>query len=208
MKQMSQQPPITVPVPAELRRAPVPRLIHELERLSQVVTEGFGPLTVEQLNWKPTANEWSIGQCLDHIIITDEQYMPIFEQTVQGTMGRNFWQRLPLLPGLFGGMLYNFVHPETTRPVPAPRVFQPSSSSIEPDVFDRFAAHQTRMIGLIQAGQDKPVDALIISSPVAVWMVYSLGDAFRILVAHQYLHLVQAERVQQAANFPMAGKNA
>jgi len=205
---MSQQPSIPVPVPAELRHAPVPRLVNELEHLSQVVTERFAPLTVEQLNWKPTANEWSIGQCLDHIIITDEQYMPIFEQAVQGTMRGNFWQRLPLLPGLFGGMLYNFVHPETTRPVPAPRVFQPAGSSIEPDVFDRFAAHQTQMIDLMQASQDKPIDALIISSPVAVWMVYSLSDAFRILVTHQFLHLVQAERVQQAADFPTAGKNA
>jgi hypothetical protein len=99
-------------------------------------------------------------------------------------------------------MLYNYVHPETTRPMPAPRVFQPSSSSIVPDVFDRFAAHQAQMIDLMQASQDKPIDALIISSPVAVWMVYSLGDAFRILVVHQYLHLLQAERVKQADDFP------
>ncbi len=205
---MSQQPFIPVPVSAELRHAPVPRLVHELEYLSQVMAERFGPLTVEQLNWKPTANEWSIGQCLEHIITTDEQYMPIFEQAVQGTMRSNLWQRLPLIPGLFGGMLYNFTHPETTRPVSAPRVFQPSSSSITPDVFNRFSAHQAQMIDLMQASQDKPIDALIISSPVAAWMVYSLGDAFRILVVHQYLHLLQAERVQQAGDFPADGRVA
>jgi hypothetical protein len=35
-------------------------------------------------------------------------------------------------------------------------------------------------------------------------MVYSLGDAFRVVVAHQYLHLMQAERVKRADGFPAA----
>ncbi len=201
---MSPQPPIPVPAADELRRAAVPRLVHELEQLDDIVAERFVPLTTDQLNWKPTSNEWSIGQCLDHIITTDKQYMTIFEQVVQGTMQPNFWQRLPLLPRFFGDMLYNFVHPETTRPVPAPRIFRPSSSSIEPDVYERFHAHQEQIINLMHASQDQPIDEVIISSPVAVSMVYSLGNAFRVVVAHQYLHLMQAERVKQTEGFPTA----
>lgn len=207
---MSQQPAIAllVPPPAELRHAAVPRLVQELERLEQVVTTHVAPLTTEQVNWKPTPNEWSVGQCLDHLITTDEQYFPIFEQAAQGTLRGNVWQKLPLLPGFFATMLYTFVHPETARPVPAPPIFRPSSSAIAPDVIERFLAHQQRMKGLMQASQDKLIDTLIISSPVAVWMVYSLGDAFRILVVHQYLHLVQAEGVKQTAGFPIAASVA
>jgi hypothetical protein len=204
MKKMSQQPPIPVPAPDELRRAAVPRLVQELEQLDEIVAERFGPLTADQLNWKPTSDEWSIGQCLDHIITTDTQYIPIFEQVAQGTMRPGFWRRLPLIPRLFGDMLYNSVHPETTRPIPAPRIFRPSSSRIEPDVYERFQSHQEQIISLMHASQDQPIDEVIISSPVAVWMVYSLGSAFRMLVAHQYLHLLQAERVKQTEGFPTA----
>jgi hypothetical protein len=199
---MSQQQQIAAPAPDELRRAGVPRLIQELQSLSQLVTQHFGALTAEQLNWKPSADEWSIGQCLDHLITADAQYRTTFEQAGQGTMHRTFWHRLPLIPRLLGTMIYSSAHPETTRPVPAPRIFRPSSSPIEPDVYERFQAHQEQLIGYMRACQDSPIDELIISSPVAVWMVYSLGDAFRIVVAHQYLHLMQAERVQQAAGFP------
>lgn len=199
---MSQQQTIQVPAPEELRQAGVPRLVQELEQLAGEMQQRFAPLTSEQLNWKPTADEWSIGQCLDHIITTDEQYTPIFEQAANGSMRTNFWQRLPLLPKMWGDMLYKYVHPATTRPVQSPAIFRPTSSSVGPDVHDRFRAHQEELIRLMQASQHIPIDKIIISSPVGAWLVYSLGDAFRVTVVHQYLHLLQAEGVRQAAGFP------
>lgn len=199
---MSKDQLIPVPAPEELRSADVPRLVQALEELGEIVVERFVPLTSEQLNWKPAPNEWSVGQCLDHIITTDEQYIPIFEQAAQGTLPSNVWQQIPGMPFLFGSWLYKIVHPETAQPSPSPSIFRPSNSEIEPDVYDRFQAHQEQIISLMRANQDQPIDKLIISSPVAVWFVYSLGDAFRIAVAHQYLHLLQAERVKQTAGFP------
>jgi len=201
---MSQHQQIQAPAPDELRRAAVPRLIQELQSLGDIVAEHFVPLTSEQLNWKPSPDEWSIGQCLDHIITTDEQYRASFEQAVQGTLPRTFWQRLPLFPQFVGYLLYRSMHPETTRPIPAPRIFRPSSSTIGPDVYERFQTHQEHLLGVLRASQDVPVDDLIISSPVAAWMVYRLGDAFRVVVAHQYLHLMQAERVKHTDGFPAA----
>lgn len=201
---MNQHQHILAPPPDELRRAGVPRLIQELQALGQVVPQHFGALTTEQLNWKSSPTEWGVGQCLDHIITTDEQYRTTFEQAMQGTLPNTFWQRLPLLPRLMGNMLYGSMHPETTRPVPAPRIFRPSSSTIAPDVCERFQAHQEHLIGCLRACEDMPIDERIISSPVAAWMVYSLGDAFRVVVAHQYLHLMQAERVKRADGFPAA----
>jgi hypothetical protein len=176
--------------------------VKELEQLGDIVAEQFVPLNFEQLNWKPAPDEWSIGQCLDHIITTDEQYMPILEQVLQGTRRTNFWQRLPILPGFFGTMIYKYSHPETTRPIQSPPIFRPSNSSIGLDVYERFQSHQERILNAMQASQDKPIDTMIISSPVANWLVYSLGDAFRIIVVHQYLHVLQAEGVRRAAAFP------
>jgi hypothetical protein len=201
---MSQHQQIWAPAPGELRRAAVPRLIQEVQSLGEIAAEHFTPLTSEQLNWKPSPDEWSIGQCLDHIITTDEQYSATIEQAVQGTLPRTFWQRLPLLPQLVGTLLYRSMHPETTRPISAPRIFRPSSSTIGTEVYERFQAHQEHLIGLLRASQDIPIDNCIISSPVAASMVYSLGDAFRVIVVHQYLHLMQAERVKYTDGFPAA----
>jgi hypothetical protein len=208
MEQSSTQQLIPVPAPDELRHADVPRLVQELEQLGEIVAERFVPLTAEQLNWQPAADEWSIGQCLDHIMTTDAQYIPILEQVAQGTLPGNLWQRLPLLPGLLGTMLYKASHPQTARPISSPRIFRPASSRVEPDVGERFQTHQKQLIDLMQASQHQPIDQRIISSPVAAWMVYSLGDAFRIMVVHQYLHLLQAEQVKHTAGFPASTPDA
>ena len=59
------------------------RMNYDLQHndLSTVLAEGrlvadetrraFGQLSAEQVNWKPSEAEWSIGQCLDHLIISN-----------------------------------------------------------------------------------------------------------------------------------------
>jgi hypothetical protein len=31
-------------------------------------------LTLDQLNWKPVPGQWSVGQCLEHLAVTNEIY--------------------------------------------------------------------------------------------------------------------------------------
>ncbi|NJK84394.1 MAG: DinB family protein, partial [Saprospiraceae bacterium] len=33
-------------------------------------------LNEAQLNWKPNADKWSVAECLQHLIITAEGYLP------------------------------------------------------------------------------------------------------------------------------------
>ena len=36
----------------------------------------FSNIRLEQLNWKPSPDQWSIGQCLDHLLVFDSSYFP------------------------------------------------------------------------------------------------------------------------------------
>ena len=72
--------------------APQTKMIYDLQDadLSVVLTQGrlvaeeakrtFGPLSAEQINWKPGEAEWSIGQCFDHLIISNRPYFTIIEE--------------------------------------------------------------------------------------------------------------------------------
>jgi hypothetical protein len=44
----------------------------------------FGQLSAEQINWKPGPDEWSIGQCFEHLIISNRQFLTIIEEIRQG----------------------------------------------------------------------------------------------------------------------------
>ena len=43
----------------------LPALSRELESVTAGVQSEFKGLSAEQLNWKPGAEAWSIGQCLE-----------------------------------------------------------------------------------------------------------------------------------------------
>ena len=74
--------------------------------LSTVLAEGrlvadetkrvFGQLSAEQINWKPGGEEWSVGQCFDHLIISNRLLLTVIEEIRQGQRGPRAWERVPL----------------------------------------------------------------------------------------------------------------
>lgn len=46
--------------------------------------EVFGNLDLGQLNWKPSAEEWSVAQCFDHLIVTNTDYFPLIKKIAGG----------------------------------------------------------------------------------------------------------------------------
>ena len=68
-------------------------LTETIARVEQTASAEFGALDGDQLNWRPDANRWSIGQCLDHVMKANAPYFEIFKSTRSGT-------RLPSKPSL------------------------------------------------------------------------------------------------------------
>ena len=91
--------------------------ILELERLTQAFSTEFGSLTANELNRKPNATTWSIGQVVDHIIKVNETYFPIVEQIRAGTYRTPWTGKLPFLVNWFGDFILNGVEPERRKKV-------------------------------------------------------------------------------------------
>ena len=72
----------------------------------RVKTE-FSKLSLQQLNWKPAPDKWSIGQCLDHLIVSNSSYFPVFERITNGTYQMTAWQKLSPFSSLFGKLIRN-----------------------------------------------------------------------------------------------------
>src|SRR5436305_14461863 len=75
------------------------------------IRAGFGDLTAQQLNWKPSAEQWSVAQCFDHLVTANAAYFPIFEKVLSGETKNSFWASLPWLPALWGKLLIKAVAP-------------------------------------------------------------------------------------------------
>ena len=162
----------------------------------------FGRLSGEQVNWKPSEGEWSIGQCFDHLIISNRPYVRIFEEILAGRRRQRVWERMPLLPRLFGRLLINTLRPDSGRKAKARPAFYPSRSHIAPAIITTFLEQQERLLRLMEGSGELDLDGITITSPVLGFVTYSLMDACRIIVAHEQNHFVQATRVMESHGFP------
>lgn len=70
----------------------IQKMISKGREAGEKVITGLSNLTSEQLNWKPGEESWSIGQCLDHLIISDCLYFPAFKKIAEGKHEMSFWK--------------------------------------------------------------------------------------------------------------------
>jgi len=177
-------------------------LITAANAIADETLAGFGDLTAQQLNWKPSADRWSVAQCFDHLVTANEAFFPIFEKVLSGEKKNTFWESLPWLPAFWGKMLIKAVAPESTRKLKAPKIFHPSNSSVDGAIIHRFIDQQNQVIRYIKATEDLDLKKIKISSPVTNLITYSLMDAYRIIINHEKRHLLQAMRVSEMDGFP------
>jgi hypothetical protein len=177
-------------------------VLAEGRRLADEATGAFGQLSPEQVNWKPSEGEWSIGQCFDHLIRSNQAFVPIIEAILGGGRRQSAWERIPLLPSFFGRLLIRALRPDSGWKTTARPAFSPSRSQIAADIVARFLAQQGRLLGLMVATRGLDLDAITITSPVSRVITYSLMDAYRIILVHEQNHVAQATRVREWPGFP------
>jgi hypothetical protein len=179
-------------------------LVGQLEAIAAEARAVFGGLDGRQLNWKPAAESWSVGQCFEHLLKTNAGFFSTLERIGRGEHRSSLWEKWSPLSGFFGRMVLRAVAPGSRRKFKAAAKTQPASSDVEADVIGRFAEQQARLAGLMRATDKIDLNKTVVTSPVASFVTYSLFDAYRVVVMHERRHFEQARRVTEAAGFPKA----
>ena len=179
----------------------LPAVINAANNVASNTRSTFGHLTPSQLNWKPSPERWSIAQCFDHLIAVNKAYFPVIDNVLAGKK-RTLWESMPVLPGLMGKMVIKAVEPTSTRKFKARKNFEAAQSNISGSIVTDFVDHQAEVVDKMKATQHLDLEKIIITSPVAAVMTYSLIDAYRIIVVHEQRHFQQAKRVTEETGFP------
>lgn len=176
------------------------RLAFELTGNDQTAQTLVAGLSEEQLNWQPVADSWSVGQCLEHLSITTEVYLPAMAKALEGKADAPVEQ---ITPGwLSRWFLRNFVEPSPSgRRVPAPGKIRPTSH-VGVSVLDRFLSSNKACRELIVRARSKDVNRIRFWNPLAPGVRFTVGTGFEIIVSHEMRHLLQGERVRDSAKFP------
>ena len=60
------------------------RMLEELGTSDRQASAVARELSLEQLNWSPAPGQWSVGQCLDHLLKANQVYLPPIARALDG----------------------------------------------------------------------------------------------------------------------------
>ena len=156
-------------------------------------------LTAAQLNWRPDAGKWSVGQCIEHLHHANETYARAIVPVLKG-------REAPVEEIRLGGLGRWFIRhyidvvPDTFR-AQAPKKIKPSHE-VDARVLDRFLESNRRVRALVQRASRYDVNRIRFPNPYVPILRFTVGTGLEVLTRHQDRHLVQAERIRAAPGFP------
>lgn len=141
---------------------------------------------------------WSVAECLMHLNITSERYIPIIDEAMRALRERGLKPTGALHRDFVGWVLSTMFEPPVRMKVKTPAPFAPARVDPMPEVLERFDYLQGELLQRLDRGNGLALDRQRVTSPFNTRVKYNLYSTFRIITAHQRRHLWQAERVVAA----------
>jgi hypothetical protein len=143
---------------------------------------------------RPQPGRWSAAECLAHLSISTEQFLPVLRKALDAGR-KNGKPKRDVKPSmdLLGRILRWFLEPPIRQRVKTSAPFVPKAVRAKADAFTEFAGLQEKLIDLLRESRDGDLRQKIVS-PFDKRVRYNMYSAFLIVAAHERRHLWQAEQ--------------
>jgi len=177
------------------------KFLSEAPLLIDTANKQFNDLSETQINWKPSEEKWSIGECIDHLVVTHKLYnskikevQPLIKDCGDGSF--------KFKHTFSGRTILKYVDPNSTTRTKTFKLFKPSMRQIDTDFIRSFCEEVETMISFAEKLRGVDLTKLKISSPVTKLLRMNVGDALLINLYHDKRHLNQAEKIINEFKFP------
>lgn len=176
--------------------------LSQIEKAVNRTVDTFAGLNASQLNYKTDPKSWSIAQCLDHLMVTDNLYRSTIDKLSKGTYEGNIWTRMGLLSNFFGSYLIKVTGPVPDRKGKTLPDFEPTQSELPGNILETYQAHDKEWRALLSKLDKVDYKKTRISSPAGKAITYSVEDLLTLLANHKERHYHQAVAVMNSTGFP------
>lgn len=174
-------------LPAEMARQLADALVAVDARYTSAVTS----IAQEQREWPREDGGWSVHQILEHIVRTNEAYLPRLRQLADEMMSSP-GAPVPWRGRLFAKWLAKSM--TMTLAMPAPKSIEPGPSP-RADVLHAMVATHRDVRALMQRCSTTDWNAGYMTSPFAALLRLNFGDACVVILRHSERHADQMERL-------------
>jgi len=183
-------------MPSLLRPGTLEELTAELDQAERDLQSLVAGRDLGRLTEPPARGGWSIAECLEHLRITTEAFLPLLGEAVDGLpsiQGGPTTYRLDPV----GALLVWLMEPPSRMATKTPEAFTPRRGNLVEGFADHFSASQDRLKEFVGRCHGLRLTRTTIVSPFNASVRYSAYAALRIIAAHQRRHLWQARRVRE-----------
>ncbi|GAB4402318.1 MAG: hypothetical protein OHK0053_26150 [Microscillaceae bacterium] len=175
----------------------------QLGEVMAQVAQQFEGLSVEQFNWKPSPQSWSIAECMQHLLVVYSHYQPQLPQQITPHALKNTDNEAPR-SRFMGRLFKRFVNPDKFRKVPALKSLQPARSEYPLSLRERYLDYLAEVRTFMQKADalQLHLNKIKIHSSVSKLIRFNLGDYFEVETMHNRRHLAQMKRVMEQTGFP------
>lgn len=178
---------------------PSQQLLSELIAKTGAATQtvrAYRDLSPDQLNRKPSAEGWSILECLEHLNLYGDFYLPEMERRILGAKRVN--EPKVFKSGVIGNYFANLMIPkEGMKKMQSPKDKNPVTvqSVLTMATIDRFLKQQEHLLRLLNQAHKVDLTKTKTAISISKMIKLRLGDTFRFYVYHIERHVAQAERI-------------
>ena len=143
---------------------------------------------------RPTPGSWSAAECLSHLSISTEEFLPLLRNAIDEAKAKGFTSTKKPSMDVVGRVLRWFLEPPIRQRVKTAAPFVPKSVRAKAEAFGEFSSLQSKLVDLMHEAEGLDLKKVKLVSPFDKRVKYNVYSAFRIIVAHQRRHLWQAEK--------------
>ena len=146
------------------------------------------------LTWKEKTDSWSILECLEHLNLYGDFYLPQMEKSIKNTTFKN---ENEFRSGLLGNYFAKTMLPE--EKLNKMKTFKdknPLNANLDRTVIEKCIDQQIKFIDLLNQSRNVSLNKVKIITSISSFIKLKLGDTFQFIINHNIRHLKQIERIQ------------
>ena len=154
--------------------------------------KGYLELDIKKLNLKKTPEKWSLLECIEHLNRYGDFYIPEISQRIQS--GKAATTSPVFKSGWLGNYFAESMLPkEKLNKMKTFKSMNPAGSQLGTEVLEKFLQQQKELLALLEKA--KTIDLVKTKTAISIskFIKLRLGDTFRVVIYHNYRHIVQSE---------------
>lgn len=177
------------------------KLIQSLiEQTRQILNqaEKFKEYDLHRLTWKENADSWSMLECLEHLNLYGDFYLPHMVNKIKNS---NSTFEPEFKSGILGNYFAESMLPkDKLNKMKTFKDKNPLNARLDKSVIEKFMNQQIKLLELLNSSKNVSLNKVKIGTSISGLIQLKLGDTFRFYINHIIRHMKQIERIVKSMN--------